>query len=132
MEVLEAKVGCMYLICHLYRPGGLTFATELEHRHYPPDEPINEVFAIFNVTYNGGPHFTIEIPASKQAFTQAEELATELNLKLVPGKPYNGQDEFPIRCAPDKCFVLETRNHEQITDFNTEVENIRKKWIGIN
>jgi hypothetical protein len=129
MQVIEAKQGCMYFICHLFRPGGLTFATELEHRFYPPDEAINEVFQIFNVTYGAGPHYAIEIPASKQAYQQAETLAEEMNLKLVPGKPFNGQDEFPIRCAADKCFVLETAVHDAMENFEEEITALKKKYF---
>jgi hypothetical protein len=128
MEVIEAKNGCMYIICHIYRPGGITFANELEHQFYPPDEPVNEVFQIFNVTYNGGPHFAIEIPAGKQAYEQAASLATQINLKLVPGKPYNGVDEFPIKCSADKCFVLETVDHASLGNIIEEAQRLREKF----
>ena len=128
MEIIEAKKGCMYIICHIYRPGGITFATELEYRFYPPEESMNEVFQIFNVTYDAGNHYAIEIPVSKQAFQQAEELAKELNLRLVPGKPFDGSSEFPIRCAADKCFVLETADHESMGNITDEIKRLREKY----
>ena len=128
MEIIEAKSGCMYIICHIFRPGGITFATELEHRFYPPGESMNDVFQIFNVTYDAGNHYAIEIPVSKQAYQQAEELATELNLKLVPGKPFDGLSEFPIRCAADKCFVLETVDHESMGNITDELKKLREKY----
>ena len=112
MNIVQAKAGSMYLICHLFRPGGLTFVTDLENTYYPPEEDINDLFNIFHVTYDGGAHFVVEIPASRAAYTTAEEVATKCNLKLVPGKPFNGHTEFPVQCLADKCFVLETLNHE--------------------
>jgi hypothetical protein len=130
-DIIQTKAGYMYIICHLFRPGGITFATELEHRHYPPDEAINDLFTIFNITYHGGTHFVIEIPSSKQAYDQANGVAKECNLKLVPGKPFNGLMEFPVNCLPDHCFVMETINHHD-KDKDTvmvEAERLREKYL---
>lgn len=128
MDVLSAKNGCMYIICHLTRPGGVSFAMELEHRYYYPGEAINEIFQIFNVTYDGGTHFVIEIPAGLQAYNQVTEVAAEFNLKIVPGKPFNGHEEFPVRCTADKCFVLETVDHEILGDITSEMKRLREKY----
>ncbi len=128
MEVLPAKNGCMYIICHLTRPGGLSFAMDLEHRYYNPSEAINETFQIFNVTYDGGTHFVIEIPAGRESYNQATEVAAEFNLKLVPGKPFNGLEEFPVRCTADKCFVLETVDHDKLGDLASEMQILREKY----
>ncbi len=116
----------------MFRLGGITFATELEHRHYPPDEDINDLFTVFTVTYHGGAHFVIEIPSSKIAYEQAALVAKECNLCLVPGKPFNGLTEFPVNCLPDHCFVLETINHDDATETETiitEAERLREKYI---
>ena len=125
---LQTKAGCTYIICHMLRPGGISFVTELEHRHYPPDESINDLFTIFNVSYHGGMHFVIELPAGKQAYEQAIAVAAEFNLKLVPGKPYNGGEEFPVKCLPDHCFVLETVDHSQVGDIMKEANRLLEKY----
>jgi hypothetical protein len=127
-DALQTKAGCIYIICHILRPGGISFATELEHRHYPPDEPINDLFSIFNVTYQGGVHFVIELPTGKQAYDQACSVAAEFNLKLVPGKPYNGVEEFPVNCLADHCFVLETVDHLKIGNILEEANGLIKKY----
>jgi hypothetical protein len=134
-DIIQTKAGYMYIICHLFRPGGITFATELEHRHYPPDEVINDLFTIFNITYHGGTHFVIEIPSSKIAYEQADAVAKECNLNLVPGKPFNGLTEFPVNCLPDHCFVLETLNHDATTEIEpvlVEAERLREKYSNPN
>lgn len=127
MEILQAKKGCLYIICHVYRPGAITFVTELEHTYYTPDTPMEELFALFNITYEGGLHFVIEVPSNKNSYEQIFNLAKENNLKLVNGKPYNGKEEFPVNCLPDACFVLE--NIEQI-DFTKE--NLHKELEKAN
>jgi hypothetical protein len=132
-ELICGKSGSMYIICHLYRPGALNFATELEYRHFPPDEKINELYNIFNVTYDGGMHYVIEIPAGLQSYDIASEIAQEFNLKMVPGKPFNGRAEFPVQCSADKCFVLETADHNSVSasaSVSEEAYRLREKYVS--
>jgi hypothetical protein len=128
MEILQAKKGCLYIICHLYRPGAITFVTELEHEYYTPETPMADLFSLFNITYEGGLHFVIEIPSSKKSYDQVESLAKLHNLKLVNGKPYNGAQEFPVNCLPDACFVLENIEQVEFTQesLNKALEKARR------
>ena len=128
---ITGKANSMYIICHLCRPGGLTFLTNLENTYYPPEEDINDLFNVFHVTYEGGAHFVVEIPSSLHAYKTAEDIAEQLNLKMVPGKPFNGHTEFPVQCLPDKCFVLETLNHtDEIKSEETLMEEVRRLRSG--
>jgi hypothetical protein len=131
MDIIQAKAGSMYIICHFSRPGGLSFVTQLETTYYPPDKDINDLFNIFHVSYDGGPHFVIEVPASAQSYKAAEEVAGKCNLKLAPGKPFNGITEFPVQCFADKCFVLETLNHESMSQESLieEVHRLRSNAV---
>jgi hypothetical protein len=129
LDQVQGKAGSMYIICHLCRPGGLTFVKEYENTYYPPEEAINDLFNIFHVTYDGGAHYVVEVPSSAAAYKGAEETALKCNLKMVPGKPFNGVKEFPIQCSPDKCFVLETLNHgegDAQVSYETLMEEVRR------
>jgi hypothetical protein len=105
MDILLAKKACLYIISHMYRPKAIQFAVELENLYYPPDTDSNDSYQIFNVTYEGGMHYVIEIPM--QDYHKAEKLANNHGLKMVAGKPFNGIKEFPVNCSADACFVLE-------------------------
>ena len=128
MDILQAKKGCLYLIGHLCRPGVMSFLVELEDSHYG-EEPMSELFALFNITYEGGLHLVIEIPASTLSYRQAEIIAENNGLKLVNGKPFNGIEEFPVQCLPDACFVLENKEKIEITldGFKEELKTLHEK-----
>lgn len=138
MDIINAKAGYIYIIGYIYRPGCSSFACELEHRYYPPDTELNELYNMFMLKYEGMLHMVIEIPAGKTSaeWRRCDQLATELGLKLVPGKPWNGRDEFPVRCLPDACFTLETANHADLAEkdlrqlLQDEVQELKVRYVN--
>lgn len=113
---IVAKSGCIYIIADCHRPGTLTFAAELEHQYYPPDTELNEYYNLFNVKYAKSMLFyVIEVTTGKYMTRgKLDNLAKRNNLKLVYGKPYDGNNEFPVKCLPEHCFTLETRDHKKL------------------
>ena len=130
MDIINAKKGCLYIIGHVFRPCTLTFLTELEERYYTPDTPMNDLFNLFNVTYEGGMHYVIEIPAGSEYFEQVKIIADENNLNVVNGKPFNGIEEFPVNCLADHCFVLENKEHN-IT-WEGYKQELQRLWVQKN
>lgn len=135
MEIIQAKKGCIYIIAYIYRPNTLTFATELEHKYFSPDNSsLNELYQIFNLKYADMLYYVIELPDTKELMLNCYRLAYSLNLRLVPGKPFNGLLEFPVSCRPDACFTLETINHKEYQNMDMkclleqEIKNMHNKY----
>uniref|UniRef100_A0A6C0J4H9 Uncharacterized protein n=1 Tax=viral metagenome TaxID=1070528 RepID=A0A6C0J4H9_9ZZZZ len=134
MEIIEAKQGCVYIIGYVYRPGCVSFSVELEHVHYPPDTDLNTLYQIFSVKYNDMMHYVIEIKKNNTSIEQCYKLSCKHNLKLVSGKPWNGTDEFPVKCMPEACFTLETIKHDKYTEqdlkyvIQSEVKTLKDKY----
>jgi hypothetical protein len=115
MDTLHAKNGYLYIIGCLMRPGVLTFATDLEYHHYPPDTDLNDAYNIYRITYAEAPFYIIEIPSKD--YKIAEQVAAIMNLKLQNGKPYNAlAGEFRLACDSHSCFSLETLDHTAMPD----------------
>ena len=116
MSEIVAKAGCVYIIGDCHRPGTTTFASELEHQYYLPDTELNEFYDLHVVKYaKDMMFFVIEITTGKyMTKSKLDTLANRNNLKLVYGKPYDGVNEFPIKCLPEHCFTLETRKHQEL------------------
>lgn len=130
MEIIKAKAGCVYIIGQLHRPGCMTFALELEHKHFSPDdEEQNGNFNMFMTKYGDDDvlFYIIEIPGSTP-ITKCEQIATQCNLKLVNGKPFDGHSEFPADCAANACFTLETVNHNIQSSLKDEFQDNLAKW----
>lgn len=126
MEVcqeLVGKQGAIYIIGQIHRPGTMSFMVELEHTHYDPaNEELNEAFHVFTLMYNNAMFFVIELdPYERPDTATLHALALRYRLELVNGKPYNGKYEFPARCAPDTCFTLETRNHDELSRLGNQL-----------
>jgi len=102
-----ARQGCIYLIACLLRPGAIDFATQLEEDFFTPDTDANSDYNIIQINYCSLPHYILELPCA--IYPEAEALAREYNLQLVPGKPHCiGGSEFSLSCSGDMCFTLET------------------------
>lgn len=136
MDTIVAKAGYLYIVGYIYRPGCTSFACILEHTRYPPDTALNELYNMYLLKYSGSMHLVIEIPSSKENYNACQEIATQNGLRLVSGKPWNGITEFPVKCAPDACFTLETLDHEQLagTDIKSlllnEVEDLKDRYVN--
>lgn len=143
MDHIYAKSGYLYIIGCLYRPGTLTFATELEHRYFPPsDTELNDLYTIFQLNYCEMPWYVIEVP--NHTMKILEKLAKECKLKLVNGKPtqiqgndgnkVNGVNEFNLLCSAESCFTLETdhQSHDHSLDWTEmlreERQNVQHKY----
>jgi hypothetical protein len=85
----------------------LSFATQLEYDYFPPDNDENELYQIFQLLYCGMPYYIVEIP--RHSYQVAENLAKNLSLKMVNGKPTSANSPpFGLLCSADACFTLET------------------------
>lgn len=107
---LVTKTGSVYIIAAIYRPGVPEFMKELEHLFYEPDTEKNEKFNLFVIKYTGMPYVVIEVPDLRGV----SELSAKHNLKLVNGKPYDGNMEFPVECKADACFTMENDKYNFI------------------
>jgi hypothetical protein len=113
MPIIMAKQGHLYVIGMLHRPGIASFMYYLEHQYFPPAEvTLNDLYQLYHTDYQTVTYLIAEIPA-KGAVTssQLHQLAANYGLRLVNGKPFDGQSEFPIECTADACFTLETADH---------------------
>lgn len=133
MEIINGKKGCIYIIGYLHRPGCASFASDLENRYYPVDTELNDLYNIFVTKYSDLMHYIIEIPADKGCHNRLEGIAKDHGLKLMNGKPWNGIDEFPVRCMPDACYTLEIGDHEAMAGANIktmvedEVQSLKER-----
>jgi hypothetical protein len=111
VENLQGKKGSVYLISNLSRQNTLTFVTRLEWEQYPPGTERNDDFNVFVMFFQGLLHNIIEIPAKN--YLSAAELAAQLSLKLVPGRPVaighgpRPDEQFRLNVSDDRCFTLE-------------------------
>lgn len=136
MEIINAKPGHIYIVGYIYRPGCPTFTTELEHRHYPPNSEANDLFTVYMVKYSDMLFNVVEIPDNRTAREHCYRISSECSLRMVPGKPWNGREEFPVNCKPDKCYTLETVNHSTYANRNLkqvvqeEADGLRQKYCN--
>jgi len=134
MEIITAKQGYIYIVGYIYRPGCLTFTTELEHTCFPPNTELNELFNIYMVTYTEMMFNVVEIPKTNETLEHCYSIANSSGLRLVPGKPWNGKKEFPVNCKPDACFTLETAKHSKYANqdlrsvIQKEAQEMREKY----
>ena len=114
LDNLDAKSGSIYIIVNLYRLGALSFVTELEHLHYPPDTDRNDDFNVFYLTYRDLPHCIVEVPAKDICLIESE--AARHKLTLVNGKPLSPTySEFRLKCSGEQCYTIETAQHQSMT-----------------
>jgi hypothetical protein len=135
MDILQGKKGFIYIIGMYFRPGCLSYATDLEHKYFSPKCPdLNELYNLFTIKYDSIMYFIIEIPSTVEVFEKCQTLASEYNLKLVEGKPWNGVTEFPVKCLADACFTLEILDHEKYSMVDIkdvimkQVDEIKNKY----
>lgn len=114
-DVLVGKAASVYLIGLTSRPSVMKFSHLLETTHFANDK---EGLEVFLVQFMDALYVVLEL-ASTQLVPKAslDDLAKQLNLHLVPGKPYQStqQEEFPVNCRPEACFTLEYLNYDGLT-----------------
>jgi hypothetical protein len=113
-EDMQGKKGSIYIIGNLSRSNTLTFVTRLEWEQYRPGTDRNDDINVFVMFFQGLLHNIIEIPA--RDYPMAKELAGQLSLRLVPGRPVamghgpSPDEKFRLNVSDDRCFTLEWNN----------------------
>lgn len=130
---MEGKMGYIYIIGNLFRKGVASFISELEFVHYPPETEANDKFNVFYTTYQNMVHVIAEIPS--RDYGLADLIAVKTGLRLVPGKPHDGNEPFSLKCGDGCCFTLEfidsksvlVSEPEYLAALNNEITGIIKQ-----
>lgn len=99
---LNARTATLFIVCMVPRPGGAEFFSKLEHAHYPPGTPANDLFNIYIHHWQGFPWTIVSIPWRDKH--KADEIAGNAGMRLANGYPimFKGR-------RPDECFLGNTR-----------------------
>lgn len=117
MEIMTAKSTSCYIIGSVDRPGALTFAQDLECRHYAPDTALNDLYNIFPVKYGDATHFIIEIPKSDMQFI-INDFIKSYDLILRNGMPFSNNGKFPLICNDTQAWTLESNKELNSEEIN--------------
>ena len=96
-----------HYVCMISRPGIQECATKLEHMHYKPLTPRNDLMSLRALLWNEIPWFVISVPTEEKHLL--EELVGTCGLRVANGIPMmlgaGCRERFPI--SGENVFTLE-------------------------
>ena len=127
----------IYIVCHIHRPGSMSFMTALEWRHFDPEgcmvegrRHLNDQYELVIKTWSGLTYAMISVPESYKK--EVWKVAEDYGMKLAEGIPRlitsEGFDSFPFD-GPD-FYTLENKSGSKVYSAdNQKLLNAERSMI---